>query len=268
MIPIDAAFLYETGKQVQPLHTLTAQSPLSDIVVPIFVAEWALDQLIHRSVFQLKTSRPDGEQLLQILARIRERTTKEDNKNTLDWSDHSAIVNQLARFEAVLAAEFRAGSLYLLTQKKGLDTSALIANGAVMFPDDMGIKVPAALTDAREAMKCIVYELPTAAGFHLHRANESVLRRYYEAVANGQPPPKNPNIGDYLHEMDNHKIGDSKVKAALRDLSKLHRNPLIHPDTSLGTVDEAFALYCGVFTAIEAMLKAIPNPAAALPPPS
>jgi hypothetical protein len=75
--------------------------------------------------------------------------------------------------------------------------------------------------------------------------------------------------------MNQLKVGDDKVKSALRDLSKLHRNPLIHPETSLANFDEAFALYCGVFTAMEAMLKEIPLPPAvqaptvsgAVPPP-
>jgi hypothetical protein len=128
-----------------------------------------------------------------------------------------------------------------------------------MFPDDLGAKVPAAIGDAREAMKCIVYELPTAAGFHLHRANESVLRKYFDTVSNGATPPDNPNVGIYLKIMEDKKLGDEKVRAALRDLNKLHRNPLIHPELSLENVDEAYALYCGVFAAMQAMLKAIPH---------
>jgi hypothetical protein len=48
------------------------------------------------------------------------------------------------------------------------------------------------------------------------------------------------------------------VKAALRDLKNLHRNPLIHPDHSLESADEAIALMNGIHTVMVYMLKEIP----------
>ncbi len=65
-------------------------------------------------------------------------------------------------------------------------------------------------------------------------------------------------MGDYLTEMNNRKIGDDKVKAALKDLKDLHRNPLIHPEHSLETADEAIALMNGVHTVMVYMLKEMP----------
>jgi len=41
---------------------------------------------------------------------------------------------------------------------------------------DVPAKVPSALFDAREAGKCLAYELPTACGFHIFRATESATR--------------------------------------------------------------------------------------------
>ena len=38
---------------------------------------------------------------------------------------------------------------------------------------------PIAKSDLEEAGKCIAFELPTAAAFHLLRATESVLREFY-----------------------------------------------------------------------------------------
>ncbi len=262
MLPVDGSFLYNLGKQLAPLLDLKAETSLGDAAVPLIVAEWSLETLLHQSVFRLRTSRADGLSLLETLSRVRQRGTNEDGKTPIGWPDLSAISRGLSQFEAVFAAEMRVSSMYLVTQKKGLDTLALLADGAVQFPSELEIKVPAALPDAREAMKCIIFELPTAAGFHLHRANESVLRKYYHAVTGGKAPPKTRNIGDYLHELDTQKAGDKIVKAALRDLKDLHRNPLIHPEHSLESVDEAYALYCGVFAAMEAMLKAIPAPVA------
>jgi hypothetical protein len=148
---------------------------------------------------------------------------------------------------------------------------ALIDFAEIIFPLDLAIKVPEAIHDIKQAGKCIAFELPTAAGFHLHRANEAILRRYYDQVAEGKPRPKNRNIGGYLAAMTQHGLGDPRLLAALRDLNELHRNPLIHPEQSLDSIDDAIALMNAVHNAAVFMLKAIPVlkaiPAAELPSP-
>lgn len=123
------------------------------------------------------------------------------------------------------------------------------------------------MPDLQQATKCIAFEVSTAAGFHLHRANEAVLRKYWDAVTNGATRPATRNMGDYLAAMDKKKVGDEKVKAALRHLKDFHRNPLIHPEDVL-TADEAIALMNGVHTVMVQMLRDIPlfAPQPAQPP--
>jgi hypothetical protein len=123
------------------------------------------------------------------------------------------------------------------------------------------------LPDLEQATRCIAFELFTAAGFHLHRANEAVLRRYWDAVTNGATRPASRNMRDYLNELNKLKAGDAKVKATLKDLKDLHRNPLIHPEQTLENVDDAIALMNGVHTAVPNMLKQMPTIATVPPPP-
>lgn len=261
MIPVDGSFLYTTGKQIQPLTALRQEMTFGEALLALFVAEYALETLLVNSIYQLRTSRQDGQALLSQITAMREKASHEDHsKQTLGY-ELNTLNSMLARFEAVFAAELRVSALYLVSQQKALDTAAVILDGSSAFPSDLAQKAPAALPDTRDAMKCIVFELPTAAGFHLHRANESVLQAYYHAVTSGERPPNLKTIGEYLKKLDELKVGDDRVKAALRDLNKLHRNPLIHPEQRLETVDEAYALYCSVFAAMEPMLKAIPAPA-------
>jgi hypothetical protein len=165
--------------------------------------------------------------------------------------------------------------LYVVQPKAGYDTTVLIESGARCFPDDVWTKAPDAVSDLNQGTRCIAFELFTAAGFHLHRANEAVLRRYWDAVTKGAPRPASRNMGDYLNEMNAKGVGDSKVKSALKDLKDLHRNPLIHPEHSLETADEAIALMNGIHNVIVYMLKEIPivaagpavaAPGAAVPP--
>ena len=111
------------------------------------------------------------------------------------------------------------------------------------------------------ATRCVAFNLPTAAGFHLHRLNESVLHRYYDAVTEGAPRPSSRNMGEYLAEMKKRGKGDDKTLSALKDLKDLHRNPLVHPEDSLENIDEALALLGSVHAAVVSMLKAIAMPA-------
>lgn len=268
MQPVDMSYLYQVGKNIQPLSELRQGAALSDILLSIIIAQHYLDEFVNRSIFQPRTSRADGQALIAALEVVRQRaieaareTDPEKPKAVLDWNEQYNISTGLTRFENVMAAEMRMGGTFLVTPKKGLDTGQMIADGSVSFPTDMGAKVPAAISDAQQAMKCIVFELPTAAGFHLHRANESVLRCYWDAVTHGAARPADRNMGTYLREMEKLKVGSKVVLSSLRDLKDQHRNPLIHPEHSLETVDEAFALYCGVFNAMEGMLKVIPFPA-------
>jgi len=76
-------------------------------------------------------------------------------------------------------------------------------------------------------------------------------------------------MGDYLSEMNKKKVGSAKIKAALKDLKDLHRNPLIHSEHSLDSADEAIALMNGIHTVMVYMLKEIPvvaSPPAVAPP--
>lgn len=260
MIRIDGSYLYSIGYSVHPLNNLEPDAPFPQWIVPLYVAQNALDELLNRSVFRLATSRAAGQELLGVIQGL---TADPNRKIPINVFEAYQISNGVRQFEIVLAAELGLKDMYLVTKKRGYDTTDLILNGVVLFPADLPTKVPDSVKDVNEAARCIAFELPTAAGFHLHRANESVLHRYYDAVTNGAPRPAGRNIGDYLQAMKEKKAGDKTVLAALRDLKDLHRNPLIHPEDSLDSVDDAIALMGSVQGVVVPMLKVIPTP----PPP-
>src|SRR5665213_3060576 len=103
----------------------------------------------------------------------------------------------------------------------------------------------------------LAYEIPTACGFHIFRATESVLRKYYSHSTGGSPPPKVRNIGVYVRMLRAQNCGDEIVLATLQQLARLHRNPLIHPEAVL-TMDEAIATLGIARSVVTAMLKILP----------
>ncbi len=266
---IDGNYLYLVGSQIHPLAAFVAfptenGTTHGEALYPLITAETALDTLLYRSVFRLKTSRQAGQTLL---ASIRELKKEAETPNTsaqrFGIMDIINLQSQLTAFENVLGAELGMLPLYVVTQKAGFDTATLIEEGALCFPIEILTKVPLAVKDLEQATKCLAFELPTAAGFHLHRGNESVLHKYWDSVTGGAARPKSSNMGDYLKELKDKDKGDEKVKSALKDLKDLHRNPLIHPEDNL-SMSEAIALMNGIYTVMVHMLKEIPDDPVAL----
>ena len=182
----------------------------------------------------------------------------ESNVKHLETLRASLIKRDLAALDNILMAELPMLALYLVRQKGGYDTSKLIDEGEILFPAELATKVPEALADVKQGSRCIAFELPTAAGYHFHRANEAVLRRYWDAVTSGAPRPTNPTAGRYLKELEDKRVGDPLVISSLKDLVKLRRNPLAHPDESLEDVNAAITVLNAVHTAVTEMLKRIP----------
>jgi hypothetical protein len=261
---IDGHYLYMVGSQIHPLSELRAKTSgtrgttFSDAFLPLLVAESTLEPLLYRSVFHLRTSMKAGLDLLAAIRTLKEKVEKGPLEEELQFLDVYPVTTALTAFETVMGAEIGMLPLYIVTPVGGYDTAVLIEDGSVCFPKELREKVPDAVSDLQQGTKCIAFQLPTAAGFHLHRANETVLRRYWEVVTQNKTPPASRTIGAFLTEMDNLGVGDNKVKAALRDLKDLHRNPLIHPDESLKSTDEAVALMNGIHTVTVHMLREIP----------
>lgn len=206
--------------------------------------------------YTLKASVAPGRALLQAIKKL---STEPDKERLLDFIDLYGLTNALDKFEAVLTAEMNVGAAYLVTKKRGYDTGDLIWRAAVLFPEDLVAKVPECVADIREAGKCIAFEMGTAAGFHIMRATELVLRRYYDAVMAGAARPDNGSMGGYLRLIEDASAGTPEVVAALKQIKDLHRNPLIHPENKL-TLDDAIALLGISQSAIIAMLRKIPGP--------
>ena len=150
--------------------------------------------------------------------------------------------------------------MYLVTPKGAFDLPSLIENGQACFPEELQVKVPESISDIQQGTRCIAFELPTAAAFHLHRANEAVLLRYYDQVSGGQKRPKNRNMGAILKKLEDSNWGAPLVLSSLKALKDFHRNPVIHADQSIEKTDDAIALMNNIHTAIVQMLKEIPVP--------
>lgn len=262
---IDGAYLYELGAKLRPIQALPEAESTRIRMNYIFgPAHRALRGFIEESVFtpHIRTVRGYAIELLDSLEAVQIDVMElaSFDMKVSEWTIRS-IKDQFKNFEVTLLAELQNSPLYLAFSKGGFDVACLTDAGLELFPRTLQLKVPEAIDDAKAAAKCIAFELFTSAGFHLHRANEAVLRRYFDEVAGKDNRPRTRNIGDYLKKMETLGVGDRKVLDVLKSLKDLHRNPLMHPEDTIADVDEAISLYAAIRAAIGYMLDRIPTAA-------
>lgn len=142
-------------------------------------------------------------------------------------------VKEAAReFETVLRNECFLMDTYFVTKKGTYSTVDLVERAHYHIPEPTRASLPdLTKRDLDQAGKCMAFDVPTAAAFHLLRGTEAVIREYYLAVVPGpkQASPKMRNWGTYIRLLKNHD-GDPKVIALLTHMKDMYRNPVIHPE--------------------------------------
>jgi hypothetical protein len=258
MIRISLPYVFNLCEQLEAVKTLTPKDKRSDSIFTLWMVQSALEGLLTASVFSsnLRSSRQLAQSMIAAL--------KRETDPAMDWEAElgyaaSGLIQTYAQLKTALVAEIGTFPSYFVNQKGSFDTLTLLDEPWRIFPADLWTKIPEARFDVAEAGKALCYEVPTACGMHVFRVVETVLRRYYTQVTNGKAQPKVRNIAVYINAMRQAKCGDEKVLGILEHLSKLHRNPLMHPDAAL-TLDEAISTIGMSHSAITAMLQVIPAP--------
>jgi hypothetical protein len=261
VIRISLPYVWQLADGIDGVGRIDPTKPMEKLAlaVALFNPRQQLEALMLGSVFSptLRSSRASATLLYELLL----RHTDGDYEGVVQPHELWAIRDAYTQFKTAFLAELGTLPAYFVSQKGSHDTLTLLDQPGLMFPDDLAKKVPEAMFDVAEAGKSLCYETGTACGFHLFRVTEAVLRRYYAFVTNGQAHPKVRNIMVYVNAIRQKKCGDERILSVIEHMSKLHRNPLIHPEVAL-TVDEAISILGMARSAVTAMLSALP----ALPP--
>lgn len=147
---------------------------------------------------------------------------------------------------------------YLVARKESYDVELLVDFGTALFPPALLQKAPETERDAIQVGKALAFEVATGCGFHVFRVMEAVVKRYWDEVSSGAKRPKLQTLGNYAAEMEKRNIGDEKVVESVKQMTRLHRNPIIHPDVIL-TVEEAIGIVGMARSVIGAMLAVLPD---------
>ncbi len=258
MIEIYLPYVYSLSEALEPLSTLARGAKFMDSFHMLYTAQTQLETFLNGSVFasSLRSCRGHGGNLIASINAV--TSNIDDLDREIQFSEVYTITSQAAQFKTAMLAELGVFPTYFVTQKESFDTLTLLNHGETLFPSELKEKVPEAVFDVKQAGKALAYELATAVGFHVFRATESVLRRYYTQTTGGQPLPKVRSIVVYVRAMRIGNSGDEKILATLEQMAKLHRNPLIHPEVVL-TINEAIATAGIARSVVTAMLDALPS---------
>lgn len=263
MLRLNAFQFYRLGYRVNRLTTFPPGVTLEDMEFELRVARSSLIRLliVEDTPIRLPASEDEVYRLLEAIQAVDPRSDKTkvsnvDTKQEIKRELIDKLEAAVKRFETVLENELTRADIYAVSQKGIYSTSDLIdrAEMALGLPEELFLILPEpAKTDLRMSGRCLAFEIPTAAGFHVARATEAVIVSLIEAVGGSKPKDSQRNWGNYIKVLKDSQKVDPKVTHHLEQVKDLHRNPLIHPEETL-TMPEAVALWSVCTSLIGAML--------------
>ena len=253
MIRLSIPWLFETIEAADAVLGLPDEVDYDAAWFPLYDLMFKIRKLYESKEMSpfLRISKQKYFELMSSLREAIEKINKHEATKTF------MLKYNIQSLKPILVAELNVLPSFLVTGKEGYDVNLLIESGEVLFPIPLVSRAPETVRDAKEAGRALAFELATACGFHTFRVTESVTRRYWDAVAKTDRP-KLLTIGNFAAELEKLKCGSPKVWEALKQLSRLHRNPTIHPEVIL-SVEEAIAILGIARSVIGLMLEVLPD---------
>jgi hypothetical protein len=258
VIRLSVPWIAQLKDRFDDLNKLEAGQPLEGALGAIFGAQRQLELLFNETFYKdyFRVCRVPGDRLYELLQTFVNQLGNEDKK--FSEIEIQALRAAVERFKNVFIADLEVLPVFLVSKKDNYDINLLIDKGNQLFPQSLGDKVPEALPDAFEAGKALAFALPTACGFHVFRVTEAVLRRFWDQASGGKERPSLQTMGNFAAVMEKEKIGDAKIVESIKQMTKLHRNPLIHPDYILSE-EEAIGILGMARSVIAPMLQVLPD---------
>lgn len=266
MEKINLPFFYQLGSLLKPLTEMEVGKSKR---VDIYFASSAVSSYVRNLLDAYPTltvCRSSGEELIkatgEVLTWLRSTPSDEWEKENHSISlTCRQLLTKAKEFQTILSADLLKLETYHVSQKGIYDTTALIARTENVLPISMLNRIDQkVVVEIRESGKCLAYDCATAAGFHIMRATELILHKYYIHICNPKSKKRLANWGAYIEKLK--PIEDTEVKevvAILQQIKDRHRNLIMHPEIVL-TPDEAFTLFEIAQGVIIAMVNALPVP--------
>ncbi|MBI4295037.1 MAG: hypothetical protein HY669_02595 [Chloroflexi bacterium] len=250
MQQVNPYVLYQLAVALKPIADLKGGVTYRDAQMPMLIGKIWLRYFLGRTFAPLPITAPVAQQLLQNIEDLFPGQTVPPGQEDQPIPTLFSVQNSLREFETLLNNELQRADIYAISQKGIYSTPDLIEKAIIHFPQDVRRNLSAQIvSDINAAGRCLAFDLPTASGFHIMRATEGVIIKYYTYFV--KKKPKGRNWGTYVRELKD-TDADQKVVAVIDQIRELHRNPTVHPEVVLSE-DAATGLFAIAHSAIVAM---------------
>ena len=246
---------------------------VTDMFGPLSEAQALLDGWIKGDPYPLETSKGDAERLLTKLSNLFnkyyiDQATKQLKRPTgedrVDAHELALLQGLVEKFEHALAAEMNYAPTYVAGKRGIYSTYDLIENAYQCFSENMRSYMPeASMTEFGTAGRALAFGLGTAAGLHLLRAIELVLKRYYETFSGTIVGKNERTYSIYLKKLAalsedeiNEFRPDKRLLQMLAQIKEHYRNPLTNPESNI-TVEQATSLFSLATAAMTLMTEQV-----------
>lgn len=165
------------------------------------------------------------------LIQLRKDLAKNPEDYRLSEGDAKRISELATELRKTFVAETQGVFTYVVTDKR-LDVNKLLNDPSKLFsPNTYDACPEISRYDYVEAGKCIAFERPTAAAFHILRGTEAVLRLYYKRYI--RPAKKGLTWGQMTQALRSKSSGKKPATLILNQLDHIRegfRNPTQHPE--------------------------------------
>ena len=257
MLRVNEYRLYNLGAKIHPFNESTEGSKFGEVFLKMWDARQALHSFINDAKVPLKICKPSAQNLINALDAIVPSDINQafasDKDSVITWYQSYTLVEAVSAFETILAAEMQALDTYFVSQKGAFSTYDLIEQAHLAIHESRRSLLPVdAADDFDKAGRCIAFDLATAAGFHLVRATESVIRQYYQVVTGVLPKKKDRNWGAFTKVLEKQPNASARIIKKLKELKDDYRNPILHPEEVLSSAQalDMFNVFVGAASSI------------------
>jgi hypothetical protein len=236
---------YLLGKYISKVQSLGSDAKELDVALASIRAERLLWTLLHNSNLKLKTTLTASDSLVTGFKHLSDMFEESVAENLGPKSEErdlkrnmlvSGVQASIEKMENVMSTELALAPIYSVPTRGVFSTDSLLDSADDVFEDAKDQIPDEAIADTKQAGRCLAFDLPTAAGFHIARATEAVMKKTMDALGCPALKDSQRNWGNYIKSLDENGASKSTVHH-LEQLKDLHRNPLVHPEVTLNQLE-------------------------------